>query len=87
MRQTVSVRPHPERTALDLFVKVMGGTAAVFATVGAVWGFGRGLSYLPTLPFAVVEGGLLFVVPGLVPAVAAGLGAVLWQRLRRRRLS
>ena len=83
--QTMSVRPEPEKPALDLFLKVMGGTAAAFAAVGAVWGFVRGLSYVPTLPVAVVEGGLLFLIAGLAPAVLAGLGAALWQRFHRRR--
>ena len=30
---------------------------------GAIFGFIRGLSYLPTLPFAIVEGGILFGAP------------------------
>lgn len=83
--QTMPVRPEAEKPALDLLLKVMGGTAAAFAAVGAVWGFVRGLTYLPTLPVAVIEGGLLFLVPGLVPAVLAGLGAALWQRVHRVR--
>lgn len=33
---------------------------------GAVIGFVRGLSYLPTLAFAVVEGGILFGFPAMV---------------------
>ena len=50
---------------------------------------GSGVSYavwpiLPTVAFAVVEGAFIFVLLGAVPAVLVGLGAVLWQRLRRR---
>jgi hypothetical protein len=33
---------------------------------GAVVGFARGLSYLPTLPFAIIEGAILFGVPATV---------------------
>lgn len=59
--------------------------AAVLGVLaGGVWGFVRGLGYLPTLPFAVVEGG--FIVG--VPAVLAGLLLVaswsLVSALRRR---
>lgn len=78
-------RPQPEKPALDLFLRVMGVTAAIFASIGAVWGLVRGLAYPPTVWFAVIEGALLFLIPGVVPAILAGLGAVLWQRLRRRR--
>ena len=30
---------------------------------GVIFGFVRGLGHLPTLPFAIVEGGILFGVP------------------------
>ena len=33
---------------------------------GAIVGFARGLSYMPTLPFAIVEGAVLFGVPASV---------------------
>lgn len=33
---------------------------------GAVVGFARGLSYLPTLPFAIIEGAILVGVPATV---------------------
>ena len=43
---------------------------AVFALVGviggAIVGFARGLRYLPTLPFAIAEGAILFGVPASV---------------------
>jgi hypothetical protein len=45
--------------------------AAIGAVGGAVWGFIRGLSYLPTLPVAIVEGAVIFGVP------AALLGLVM----------
>jgi len=78
-------RPEPEKPSLDLFLRVVGVTAGVFGTVGAVWGFVRGLAYPPTVWFAVIEGALLFLIPGILAAMLAGLGAVLWQRFRRRR--
>jgi hypothetical protein len=77
-------RPEAEKPALDLFLRVMGVTAALFMSVGAVWGFVRGLAYPPTVAFAVVEGALLFLIPGMVLAVLTGLGAVLWRLLPRR---
>jgi hypothetical protein len=40
--------------------------AVVGGGVGAVWGFVRGLDYLPTLPVAIIEGGFLFGVPAIV---------------------
>ena len=47
------------------FVGVLGG---------GIWGFVRGLYHLPTVPFAVVEGAILFGVPAaLVGLVATGL--------------
>ena len=38
---------------------------------GAIFGFVRGLHYLPTLPLAIIEGGVLFGVP------ASGVGLLL----------
>ena len=40
--------------------------ALVGVVGGAVVGFVRGLSYVPTLPFGIVEGGILFGVPASV---------------------
>ena len=51
---------------------------------GGIFGFVRGLHYLPTLWFAVIEGGILFGVPavliGLLTTGAWSLG-----RAARRR--
>ena len=48
--------------------------AALAVAGGALFGFIRGLDYLPTLPFAVIEGAVLVGVPGGVAAtVLAGL--------------
>ena len=51
---------------------------------GGIFGFVRGLSYLPTLPFAVVEGGILFGVPaavvGLLLTGAWSLGSAALRR-------
>lgn len=49
---------------------------------GAIVGFARGLSYMPTLPFAIVEGAVIVGVPALV------LGLLLvgcWSVVRRAR--
>lgn len=57
---------------------------AVGIVGGGAFGFIRGLDYLRTLPFAVVEGGILFGVPaallGLVLAGAWWLAALLRPR-------
>jgi hypothetical protein len=54
----VRLPPMPWRLqALCVVVGVVGG---------AIVGFARGLSYLPTLPFAVVEGAILFGVPASI---------------------
>lgn len=43
------------------------GVWVVAVTVaGVVFGAARGLDYLPTLPFALIEGGIVFGVPGAV---------------------
>jgi len=51
---------------------------------GAVFGFVRGLSHLPTLPFAIVEGAFLFGIPaallGLLLAGAWSLGSAVCHR-------
>lgn len=52
---------------------------------GAVFGFVRGLHYLPTLPVAIIEGGILFGVPltlvGLLLGGLWSLGGVIRRRL------
>jgi hypothetical protein len=48
--------------------------ALVGVVGGGIFGFVRGLSYLPTLPFAVIEGAILIGVPvALLGLVASGL--------------
>jgi hypothetical protein len=76
--------PGREEPALDVFLRISALTAVVLGAAGGVWGLVRGLAYPPTVAFAVVEGAFIFVLLGAVPAVLVGLGAVLWQRLRRR---
>lgn len=39
------------------------GWLLLATSAGVVWGFVRGLHYLPTLPFALIEGGIIFAVP------------------------
>ena len=51
--------------------RVAAVLALAGAGFGAVFGFVRGLSYLPTLPVAVVEGGLLFGVPAALIGLLA----------------
>lgn len=46
--------------------RILAVAALLGAFGGAVFGFVRGLSYLPTLPFAIVEGGFLFGVPAAI---------------------
>jgi hypothetical protein len=81
----VAAPPGRDEPAFDVFLRLSALTLAVIGAAGGVWGLVRGLAYPPTVWFAVLEGGLIFVVLGAVPAVLVGLGAVLWQRLRRRR--
>jgi hypothetical protein len=52
---------------------------------GGIFGFVRGLAYLPTLPFAVVEGGILFGVPAAVLGLL--LAGVWWLGSAARRRS
>ena len=51
---------------------------------GAVFGFVRGLSYLPTLPVAIVEGGILFGVPAALLGLAITGAYSLGSAARRR---
>ena len=53
---------------------------------GAVFGFVRGLYYLPTLPFAIIEGGILCGVPMTVIGLLIG-GIWSLGRVIRRRFS
>lgn len=61
-------------TRLPLFARCIVIGAAVPVAGGTVFGFIRGLDYLPTLPFAVIEGAILIGLPGsLAATVLAGL--------------
>jgi hypothetical protein len=73
--RTTSVPRRPRgRNSMALFSGWLTASAAVAVTAGAVWGFLRGLSYLPTLPVAVIEGALLIGIPGtLAGVVVAGV--------------
>jgi hypothetical protein len=51
---------------------------------GGVFGFVRGLHYLPTLPFAVIEGGILFGVPAVVTGLLITGAWSLGSAVRRR---
>lgn len=51
--------------------RILAVVAGIGTAGGAVWGFVRGLDYLPTLPVAVVEGGVLFGVPSAVVGLLA----------------
>ena len=54
-----------------MFTRIFVISASLAVTVGAVWGFVRGLDHLATLWAAVIEGAVLIGLPG---AVAAGRG-------------
>jgi hypothetical protein len=59
---------------IPLFPRCVITGAALAVTAGAIWGFVRGLSYLPTLPVAIIEGAILIGIPGtLVAIVVAGV--------------
>ena len=72
----MTLPPMPFRVAAVL--------ALVGAGVGAVFGFVRGLHYLPTLPVAVVEGGVLVGVPAALVGLLFAW-AVSVRDARRRR--
>jgi hypothetical protein len=50
---------------------------------GAIVGFARGLSYLPTLPFAIVEGAALLGIPASVLGLVMVGSWLLVTRTRR----
>lgn len=64
--------------------RILAVVAATGAAGGAIWGFVRGLANLPTLPFAVVEGAILFGVPasilGLLLAAVWSVGSAVRRR-------
>jgi hypothetical protein len=63
------------RTALLVTVLAAAG--------GAVTGFALGVSYLPTLPFAVVEAAVLASFPGALLGLVVGTFVVLVRHVRR----
>lgn len=63
---------------------LLGALTLVGVVGGGVFGFVRGLDYLPTLPFAVVEGGILFGVPAALLGLVLSGGWWLVSLLRRR---
>jgi hypothetical protein len=66
--------------------RLLAACALVGVVGGAIFGFVRGLHYVPTLPFAIVEGAILFGVPaailGLLLAGGWSLGASVRGRVR-----
>jgi hypothetical protein len=72
--------PGVDEPRLDLFLRRAGAAMAVCALFVGVWGFVRGVGYPPTVAFAVVEGGVVFAVPGLLVGLLAGLLAALRHR-------
>jgi hypothetical protein len=60
-------------------------TAQIGGVVGAIVGFVLGLGYLPTLPFAIIEGALLIGVPfaviGFLLTAMWALGAATRRRI------
>jgi hypothetical protein len=64
--------------------RVLRGCTLVGVVVGAIFGFVRGLDYAPTLPFAVVEGAILFGVPACVLGLLVAAGWSVAGGVRRR---
>jgi hypothetical protein len=67
---------------------VFGGWVVVVTGAGAVFGLIRGMDYLPTLPFALIEGALIFGIPAsaiglLLLGLWYGVGAALAHVVRR----
>jgi hypothetical protein len=60
--------------------------ALVGVVGGAIFGFVRGLDYMPTLPFAVVEGAILLGVPTSFLGLLLAGGWWLGTNARRRLL-
>ena len=81
MRENLGVTLPPMPWAMFAVAALAG------AIGGAVFGFIRGLSYLPTLPFAIVEGGFLFGVPAAFFGLLLVGAWALASALRRHRLS
>jgi hypothetical protein len=54
---------------------------------GAIFGFVRGLQHLPTLPFAIVEGAMLFGVPAFILGMFLAAGWSLGALVRRHFVS
>jgi hypothetical protein len=72
------------RSATAVGGRFVAAGATLGAVVGAVVGVLLGAAHLPTLPFAVVEGGLLGSVSGVVAGPLA-FAVVIGPRLRARR--
>jgi hypothetical protein len=73
-------RPSAHEPSLELFVRTAWATTLVVCLVGAGWGLQRGLSYPPTVAFAILEGALLLALPGIALGLVAGSLAVLVRR-------
>lgn len=53
---------------------LFSGWVIAGSVAGVVFGAVRGLDYLPTLPFALLEGGIIFGIPaGVIGLVLVGL--------------
>ena len=81
---TLTAPPGVDEPRLDLFLRRAAATMAVIALAGGLWGFVRGLDYPPTVAFAVVEGAVIFVVPGALLGTLVGLVAALRHRPESR---
>jgi hypothetical protein len=82
--RTMAAPAGVDEPRLDLFVRRTAATMAACALLGGAWGFVRGVGYPPTVAFAVVEGAVIFAVPGLLLGLLVGLLAVLRHRPVRR---
>jgi hypothetical protein len=63
--------------------RLLGVCTLVGVAGGAIFGFVRGLRYVPTLPFAIIEGGILVGVPATVLGLVLVAAWSLSTRVRR----
>jgi len=72
-------------TACAVLAHVCAACASLIG--GAIFGFVRGLQHLPTLPFAIVEGAILFGVPAFILGMFLAAGWSLEALVRRHFVS
>jgi len=71
-------------TRLSVPQRLLVGCAVLGASAGGIFGLIRGLHYLPTLPIAIVEGGVLMGVPSAFLGLVLGAGWYVGRAFCRR---